>query len=100
MKKVLVRILVVALCSTFVPLSPLARATTLLYKNLDDLATEADAILIGVVTRTQSGYDSDGEIQTFVSLDVQQLLKGQTAHFAERDRSFRQSVTDVEMLHG
>jgi len=22
------------------------------------------------------------------------------AHFAERDRSFRQSVTDAEMLHG
>jgi len=26
--------------------------------------------------------------------------KDQCAHFAERDRSFRQSVTDAEMLHG
>ena len=54
-----------------------ATGTTLLRKNLDNLVTEADAIVIGTIQRIQSRYVVDREIQTLVTLTDLDVLHGE-----------------------
>ncbi len=53
-------------------------ATTLLYKNLDDLSAEAENIVVGTVAKTESTYGTDKNIYTFVTITDMDSLKGQT----------------------
>lgn len=53
-----------------------AHATTLLYKDLDALTTESEAIVIGTVGKTESLYGADKTIFTFVTLQSLQEIKG------------------------
>ncbi len=55
-----------------------AHATTLLYKNLDDLSAEAEQIVVGTVAKTESTYGTDKNIYTFVTITDMDSLKGQT----------------------
>jgi hypothetical protein len=53
-------------------------ATTLLYKNLDDLSAEAENIVVGTVAKTESTYGTDKSIYTFVTITDMESIKGQT----------------------
>lgn len=53
-------------------------ATTLLYKNLDDLSAEAEQIVVGTVAKTESTYGTDKSIYTFVTITDMDSIKGQT----------------------
>lgn len=55
-----------------------AHATTLLYKNLDDLSAEAENIVVGTVAKTESTYGTDKSIYTFVTITDMDSIKGQT----------------------
>lgn len=52
-------------------------ATTLLYKNLDDLAAESEGIVVGTVVKTESTYGFNKNIYTFVTLQNIENIKGQ-----------------------
>jgi hypothetical protein len=53
-----------------------AHATTLIYKNFDDLVREADGIVTGTVRSIESQYDLENEISTLVTLDQLNVLHG------------------------
>lgn len=53
-----------------------AFATTIVYKNFDDLVKEADGIVSGRVASIQSQYNADHEIYTFVTFDQLDVLGG------------------------
>lgn len=55
-----------------------AHATTLLYKNLDDLSAEAEQIVVGTVAKTESTYGTDKSIYTFVTITDMDNIKGQS----------------------
>ena len=54
-----------------------AGATTLIYKNFDDLVTEAEAIVVGTVRQAESHYGPHKDIYTFVTLTDLQVIHGE-----------------------
>jgi hypothetical protein len=56
-----------------------AAATALPYKDIVQLATEADGIVIGTVRALQTVVTSPGEIHTYVSIQPQEVLSGRLA---------------------
>jgi hypothetical protein len=56
-----------------------AFATTLVYKNFDDLVKEADGIVMGRVAGIESKYNPEREIYTFVTFDQLEVLGGSYA---------------------
>lgn len=55
----------------------IARATTLLYKNLDDLVSEADAVVAGTVQKTATHRGPENSPYTFVKLTKVEVLHGE-----------------------
>lgn len=55
------------------------QATVLPYKTVDQLATEADGIVVGVVRQVQAVVTTPGDINTFVTIEPQEVLSGQLA---------------------
>ena len=53
-----------------------AEATILFKKNLDDLVTEAEAIVVGTVTGAESHYTAEKDIYTLVTLADLKVLHG------------------------
>ena len=51
-------------------------ATTISYKNFDNLVTEASAIVEGTVENIESYYDEDHEIYTLVTFKELDILSG------------------------
>jgi hypothetical protein len=56
-----------------------AGATALPYKDITQLAREADGIVIGTVRGLQTVVSTPGEIHTYVSIEPQEVLSGQLA---------------------
>lgn len=54
-----------------------AQATTVIEKDFDALATEADGVVEGTVIDIQSHYDTNSEIYTFVTLNDLDIIYGQ-----------------------
>lgn len=55
------------------------QATVLPYKTVDQLATEADGVVLGVVRQVQPVASTPGDINTFVTIEPQEVLSGQLA---------------------
>jgi hypothetical protein len=53
-----------------------AGATTLIYKNFDDLVSEAEAIVVGTVRQAEAHYGPGKAICTFVTLTDLQVIHG------------------------
>jgi hypothetical protein len=70
------RLYAAVMLASMLMLSAQAGATTLLKKNFDDLVTEADAIVVGTVSDTQSHYGPDRKIYTLVTLTDLQVVHG------------------------
>lgn len=60
-------------------LSASVQATVLPYKTLDQLATEADGIVVGIVRQVQPVVNTPGDINTFVTIEPQEVISGQLA---------------------
>ncbi len=77
MRKPLSRIAGALLLAGLASISATSQATTLPYKNLQQLAAEADGIVIGTVRTVQTVALSPGDIHTYVTLQAQDLISGQ-----------------------
>lgn len=51
-------------------------ATTLLGMTIEDVASQAELVFEGTVLTAQAAEDSSGQISTYVTFDVQDVLKG------------------------
>ena len=56
-----------------------AHATVLPYKDFKQLVTEADGIVLGTVRSVQAVVAAPGDINTFVTVDAQEVLSGRMA---------------------
>ena len=71
-----VKVVLRRLCATALFFALNVHATTLLYRNIDNLVDEAEGIVIGTVTKTVSTYGRENVIYTFVNIEDIEAIKG------------------------
>jgi hypothetical protein len=95
------RFSVAAVVASMFLLSAQAGATTLIKKSFDDLVAEADAIVVGTVSETESQYGADKKIHTLVTFSDLKVLHGS---YSESSLTMQlpggQIENDVMILHG
>lgn len=74
-RSIVVKLIFVALWFSFLHMND-GYATTLLYKNFNDLINESDGIVLGTVNNVESHYSPDREIYTFVTLKQLNIICG------------------------